>query len=892
MERGEIDREQIDAAVEKVVAPAVLAAPLARRRQGPSGTSLRVGNVTDPAEGTADRFAEDLVAALSRGEAMADGTDSSGAPSRVSRAVSGTPDVEARRRIRLDREEPTNRIARSATSNPATVGPEGGEAPPGVSRAIRSAAGNGAPIQAELRSRIERASGTDLSNVRVHPNSEEAPRIDARAFTYGNDIHFASGEYNPASADGVRLIAHEVGHVVQQQGVLTGLDRTLRRAPLNSAAVLAAVDGLDATIKQHLDSPMPGEDKTSTAARTMRSHVSLAVDNYLKTPVAKDVHNNAVSLSIVLDGIAGVVSDALYDPWIRPKLATRLLDLYKTELTTGLAGGTSDAEKDDARHTTALAGVLLSNDPIGLFMHGELPSDETVRRIVLMSKDASGALNDYDPTAKTSLKASEMFTMLRRRFESQMLAYTQSGVMGREDLGRENRTKKISATRLGDQSIDASKPTAYSTRESTDQMSVRYFNSLFGTTTDPSDVADFTTQATKRLDDLGILVAASTADWATVDDPTTQHQPRGALVPRDPSVTPNQERVLQDIEADETHANERPEALKQLRKYARKSLGFDKAKAIAAVSAIDAKLAVFPLTITAPGSAIFETRVPKGDSTEFRPATQQHRVSSGADLFGKGEDMIEHVGAFDNPLFEDERGDRYLQFRVWKDRLMTQNRGLSPEEMPKFGALNVNWDTNYSASSQGTPATTTSRAGQLPMDKLRKKKFAKMTDIEKERRIQDTAVGENYYGDLHMVLKDHLIKQRRVVFTCTDHGAPHFDPLLAVYDAVRGEFITNLKSGEQTSVLYSVFNEAAQVPMNRLTSMLMIEAQIYGKLDIATDVETMVVAPFVHPDVKKNAKKFCKKHGINFVVIDPSDPKIANAVTAAIKPTELAALNY
>ena len=42
--------------------------------------------------------------------------------------------------------------------------------------------------------------------------------VSARAFATGTDVYFAKGEYNPGSADGDRLIAHELAHVVQQRG--------------------------------------------------------------------------------------------------------------------------------------------------------------------------------------------------------------------------------------------------------------------------------------------------------------------------------------------------------------------------------------------------------------------------------------------------------------------------------------------------------------------------------------------------------------------------------------------------------------------------------------------------------------------------------------------------
>ncbi len=832
-----------------------------------------MGAAGDPAESAADRFAERVLrqidsarSARQHGDAVAETASASGESSSASRI----------------RRADAIRGSAGDHALEATVGPDGGAAPPDVARAIRAQAGRGEPLEPVLRSRIERAANVDLGGVAIHRDSQQAPRIQARAFTVGSDIHFAKGEYDPSSAGGVRLIAHEVAHVVQQRSGSAEANRTIRRAPLTSAAVLKAVDDLDPALKGHLDGPMPGEDAQGTTIETIRDHVTKSVDMYLKNSVGDDVRDNAVMLSIVIDGIAGVVSDALYDPWIRPKLATRLLDLYKSDLNEGLTGTTATTkEKDDARHTTALAGVLLTNDPIGLFMHGELPEQEAARRIVLMSKDAQGALNDYGPTTTTKLSADEMFTMLRRRFEAQMLAYTQSAVMRREDLGRDSGTKKTSATRNPDNSVDSKQATAYSTRESTDNVSVRYFNSLFGTT-DPKAVTDFTATAKKQLDDLGTTVSKTTADWGPGQVGPT---------PRDSSLTSGQEQVLQNIEKKDATIN-RPNVIAALEQYAVNTLEYSASKATKAVAAIITKLDNFPITVTMPGSAVFEAKVPKGADTEYKAATVQQRVTTGAEKLGRGDDVFHHIGAFENPLFKDDRGDRYLQFRIWKDRMMSGNSGLSPEEMPKFGALNVDWETNWSSAFQNEPGKSRKAIDGMTESDLRNKKFSKMSLEQKKERVKSHAIGENYYGDVHMVLKNSIRQQNRVVFTCTDHGAPHRDALYAVYDALGGSFITNLKSGEQSKVLLSVFNESSTAPINKLTSMLMIEAQIYGKLDMATDVEQMVIAPFVHPDVKKNAKAFCKKHKITYVELDPKDPKITGAVLGDLKAKDLKTLDF
>jgi hypothetical protein len=58
---------------------------------------------------------------------------------------------------------------------------------------------------------------TDFSNIKFIKNDETATQIKALAYTQGNDVHFAPGQYNPGSQKGQELLGHELSHVVQQR---------------------------------------------------------------------------------------------------------------------------------------------------------------------------------------------------------------------------------------------------------------------------------------------------------------------------------------------------------------------------------------------------------------------------------------------------------------------------------------------------------------------------------------------------------------------------------------------------------------------------------------------------------------------------------------------------
>lgn len=77
------------------------------------------------------------------------------------------------------------------------------------------------PLPPELRSRFEFSLGTDLSSARIHTGAESArasAAVGAKAYTLGNDIHFAADHFDPSSPAGQRLLAHEVVHTVHQRG--------------------------------------------------------------------------------------------------------------------------------------------------------------------------------------------------------------------------------------------------------------------------------------------------------------------------------------------------------------------------------------------------------------------------------------------------------------------------------------------------------------------------------------------------------------------------------------------------------------------------------------------------------------------------------------------------
>jgi outer membrane protein OmpA-like peptidoglycan-associated protein len=89
---------------------------------------------------------------------------------------------------------------------------------PGPAREALRAPGQ--PLPAPTRRLMEARFAHDFGPVRVHTGAraaEAARLMGARAFALGRDVVFGEGRYAPETAGGLRLLAHELTHVVQQR---------------------------------------------------------------------------------------------------------------------------------------------------------------------------------------------------------------------------------------------------------------------------------------------------------------------------------------------------------------------------------------------------------------------------------------------------------------------------------------------------------------------------------------------------------------------------------------------------------------------------------------------------------------------------------------------------
>jgi hypothetical protein len=115
----------------------------------------------------------------------------------------------------------------------------------------RAAGSTGQPLPDGVRERFESSLGVDLSPVRVHTgaaSAEAAHAVGARAYTEGQDIHFAANQYAHEDPFGMHLLAHEVAHTVQQRGGTPHRQHKLEVSTPGDASELEADRAADAMV--------------------------------------------------------------------------------------------------------------------------------------------------------------------------------------------------------------------------------------------------------------------------------------------------------------------------------------------------------------------------------------------------------------------------------------------------------------------------------------------------------------------------------------------------------------------------------------------------------------------------------------------------------------------
>lgn len=208
------------------------------------------------------------------------------------------------------RDEDEEKMLQRSTSTPSAPG----YAPAIVHDALHSP---GRPLDPATRSFMESRFGHDFSSVRVHTDAvagDAAAAVQASAYTVGNDVVFAHGNYEPSSDRGRRLLAHELTHVVQQSA---GAPATVQRDtnPLRDAPVQSQTSNLLNLLPQ-----MPPELAKQFTVRAMRENEFQALTGIRVNSIPEKKLLSPEDAGLVVDPglLAGVGAGVLAGP--RPTL--------------------------------------------------------------------------------------------------------------------------------------------------------------------------------------------------------------------------------------------------------------------------------------------------------------------------------------------------------------------------------------------------------------------------------------------------------------------------------------------------------------------------------------------------------------------------------------------
>jgi hypothetical protein len=228
---------------------------------------------------------------------------------------------------------------------------------------------SGRPLEPDVRATFENRLGWDLGEVRIHTDAgaaSAATREGARAYATGRSVVFAGGQYDPASASGRGLIAHELGHVVEQG---TG------------AAPPGAVQRQDASAEQQPDAwwNAPAEELAEEGRGAVKESIGIV---------------EGVSLT------AGGLADTLV--WLQ-YAKIDLLDAVVDE--TAAVAGLSGADRETLRAT-----VDVASDSLMMVVPGLPPMPPTgALRVVRERAKAAGVIDKVTGAPSFSVLITDVF---------------------------------------------------------------------------------------------------------------------------------------------------------------------------------------------------------------------------------------------------------------------------------------------------------------------------------------------------------------------------------------------------------------------------------------------------------------------------------------------------
>ncbi len=167
---------------------------------------LRIGKAGDKYEQEADRLADQVMRMPEPKKVSIDNFQ-------IQRACTKCEENELKRQPIKEEDEEEKLQAKAASGTISEINPD-------MESNIHSLKGGGQPLSKKDRTFFEPRFGQDFSHVRLYTDTRAAKfaeAMNARAFTFGKNVVFGTGQYVPETMSGQKLLAHELTHVVQQE---------------------------------------------------------------------------------------------------------------------------------------------------------------------------------------------------------------------------------------------------------------------------------------------------------------------------------------------------------------------------------------------------------------------------------------------------------------------------------------------------------------------------------------------------------------------------------------------------------------------------------------------------------------------------------------------------
>jgi hypothetical protein len=189
-------------------------------------------------------------------------------------------------------------------------------APASLRETLDASAGRGRPLDPSTRTEMGSRFGFDFSTVRVYtgPGAHAMNEsIHARAFTHGHDIYFRRGEYDPRSAAGKNLLAHELTHVLQDNGARGMLHPMLLypEQPKQAAVTDVFIEGglIDDASKQRASAIVEAATTIRSIAKTILPWFTKAKPSATTTAPVLTVDQMAQALMVFNEGHLQMTAD-------------------------------------------------------------------------------------------------------------------------------------------------------------------------------------------------------------------------------------------------------------------------------------------------------------------------------------------------------------------------------------------------------------------------------------------------------------------------------------------------------------------------------------------------------------------------------------------------------